>query len=434
MVDFPTFKPRKVDGDLKKSWNAKASDYSDEIVLGHAVAENRKGSGVKDIVNLFSQRYDKIHKILRYQCGFKRTHTIKEALKDKRNYHKYNLIGMVVSKRKTKSGGLMVNIEDKSGNLDVFVRAEDSASETIVNDDVLGITGSFGKDSDIFWVDRVQFGDIAPKHQNKGGEYYDPVSIAFISDIHMGSKYFLEDTWDKMMKWLNEAELAKNIKYLVMAGDVCDGIGIYPNQENNLIFDNAYDQYEFCARKLDELPDHITPVILPGNHDAVRPAQPQPMLEPTIQQQFNSTIHVGNPARIELNGIDVLAYHGQGMDDLIPQIDHITYENSVEGMKEMLKKRHLTPQWGERSALSPELTDEMVIETPPDIFITGHTHSHAFEWYRGVPLVVSSTMQGQTDFMNMLGYASQKGHLTIYNIQNREAKVVSFHANDDINF
>ena len=128
----------------------------------------------------------------------------------------------------------MVNIEDKTGNIDVFVRNEDSASRSIVNDDVLGITGSFGKDSDIFWVDRVQFGDIAPKHQNKGGAEYDPISIAFISDIHMGSKYFLEETWDKMMKWLNEAELAKNIKYLVMAGDVCDGIGIYPNQENRI--------------------------------------------------------------------------------------------------------------------------------------------------------------------------------------------------------
>tara|TARA_R110002012_G_scaffold315637_1_gene529684 strand:+ start:1056 stop:2360 length:1305 start_codon:yes stop_codon:yes gene_type:complete len=434
MPKFPTFKPRKVDGEVKDSWLGNASDYSNDIVLGTPVAENRKGSGLKDIVNLFSERYDKIHKILRYQSGFKITHTIKEMLKDKRRYHKYNLIGMVVSKRTTKSGGLMVNIEDKTGNIDVFVRNEDSASRSIVNDDVLGITGSFGKDSDIFWVDRVQYGDIAPKHQNKGGDEYDPISIAFISDIHMGSKYFLEETWDKMMKWLNEAELAKNIKYLVMAGDVCDGIGIYPNQENNLVFDNAYKQYEYCAKKLDSLPDHITPIILPGNHDAVRPAQPQPMLESTIQQQFNSTIHVGNPARVNLNGIDVLAYHGQGMDDLIPQIDHITYENSVEGMKEMLKKRHMTPQWGERSALSPEETDEMVIETPPDIFITGHTHSHAFEWYKGVPCVVSSCMQGQTDFMNMLGYASQKGHLTIYNIQSREAKVVSFHGNDDINF
>ena len=250
----------------------------------------------------------------------------------------------------------------------------------------------------------------------------------------MGSKYFLEDTWDKMMKWMNEDDLAKNIKYLVMAGDVCDGVGVYPGQENNLIFDNAYDQYEMCARKLDYLPDHITPIILPGNHDAVRPAQPQPMLEPNIQQKFNSAIHTGNPCRATLSGIDVLAYHGQGMDDIIPQIDHVTYENSIEGMKEMLKKRHMTPQWGERSALSPEEQDDMVIADLPDIFVTGHTHSHAFEWYRGVANVVSSTMQGQTDFMNMLGYASQKGFLTLYNIQNREAKVISFHANDDINF
>jgi len=185
---------------------------------------------------------------------------------------------------------------------------------------------------------------------------------------------------------------------------------------------------------LDELPDHITPIMLPGNHDAVRPAEPQPVLDPLIQQRFNSTVHVGNPCRVELNGIDVLSYHGKGMDDLIPQMDNVTYETSIEGMKEMLRKRHLAPMWGERNALSPEEDDQLVIDKPPDIFVTGHTHSHGFQWYRGVPLVVSSTMQGQTDFMNMLGYASQKGHLTIYNIRNREAKVVSFHANDDVSF
>ena len=72
-----------------------------------------------------------------------------------------------------------------------------------------------------------------------------------------------------------------------------------------------------CARKLDELPDHITPILLPGNHDAVRPAEPQPMLEPGVQQKFNSTIHVGNPARINLSGIDVLSYHGKGIDDIV---------------------------------------------------------------------------------------------------------------------
>ncbi len=434
MDDILPVSPRKVGGSFNSAWEAKASDYETSIKVGRPVGENRKGSGIDDIVNLFAERYDSMRKLIRQQCGFRESNTISEVSKERRNYRQYNVIGIISSRRRTKSGGLMIEIEDKTGTLMAFVKKEDSASQTLLCDDVVGLSGSFGKDSDIFWVDRVQFGDILPKHQNKGGAEYDPVSIAFISDIHMGSKYFLEHTWDKMMKWLNEAELAKNIKYLVMAGDVCDGIGIYPGQENNLIFDNAYDQYEMCARKLDELPDHITPIILPGNHDAVRPAQPQPMLEHTIQQQFNSAIHTGNPCRAQLSGIDLLAYHGQGMDDIIPQIDHVTYENSIEGMKEMLKKRHMTPQWGERSALSPEEQDDMIIRELPDVFVTGHTHSHGFEWYRGVANVVSSTMQGQTDFMNMLGYASQKGHLTIYNIQNREAKVVSFHANDDINF
>ena len=420
--------------DLKGAWNHNASDYSDDVVKQAPVGESNQKGKYEDIVNLFQQRYKRIKKILYNQCGFKARMSIKDIYKDMRRHKQYNIIGIVSEVKNTKSGGRMVEIEDLTDSIRVFIRKENPASKTIVLDDVVGITGKFGKEGDIFWVDEVKFPDVVMNHQNKGGDDYDPVSIAFISDIHMGSKYFLEDTWDKMVKWLNEDKLAKNIKYLVLSGDCVDGVGVYPNQEKNLSIQNVHEQYEFCARKLDELPDHITPIMLPGNHDAVRPAEPQPVLDPLIQQRFNSTVHVGNPCRVELNGIDVLSYHGKGMDDLIPQMDNVTYETSIEGMKEMLRKRHLAPMWGERNALSPEEDDQLVIDKPPDIFVTGHTHSHGFQWYRGVPLVVSSTMQGQTDFMNMLGYASQKGHLTIYNIRNREAKVVSFHANDDISF
>ena len=100
---------------------------------------------------------------------------------------------------------------------------------------------------------------------------------------------------------------------------------------------------------------------LPGNHDAVRPAEPQPMLEPNVQQKFNSTIHVGNPARITLSGIDVLSYHGKGIDDIVPRVEDVTYEKPQDAMKLMLQKRHLAPMWGERNALSPEEEDQMVI-------------------------------------------------------------------------
>jgi hypothetical protein len=35
--------------------------------------------------------------------------------------------------------------------------------------------------------------------------------------------------------------------------------------------------------------------MLPGNHDAVRPAEPQPTFEKDIQQDYNTTTFVGNP-------------------------------------------------------------------------------------------------------------------------------------------
>ena len=422
--------------DSYSAWEALASDYSTEIIKRPQVGQSKNIGSIQDIANLFKNRYEKIKKIFREQSGFRETGTIKDITNERKKIgykkRRYNVIGIVEDFKRTKSGGKLVTLEDPTGTMRIFIRKEDPASDTLMVDDVIGVVGNFDKTSeDMFWCDEVYYADILMNHQNKGGKDYDPISIAFISDLHMGSKYFLEDTWDKMVKWMNEDKLAKNIKYLVLSGDCVDGAGVYPGQERNLSIPNVYDQYEYCARKLDELPDHITPIILPGNHDAVRPAEPQPVLESSIQKKFNSAVHIGNPCRVNLSGINILSYHGKGMDDMIPRLEGVTYDTSVEVMKHMLKKRHLAPMWGERNALSPEEADQMVIETPPDIFITGHTHSHAFEWYRGVPLIVSSTMQGQTDFMNMLGYSSMKGYLTLYNIQNREVKVVSFHDNDE---
>jgi len=422
--------------DSYSAWESLASDYSTEIIKRPQVGQSKNIGSIEDIAALFRNRYEKIKKIFREQSGFRETGTIKDITNERKKIgykkRRYNIIGIVEDFKRTKSGGKLVTLEDPTGTMRIFIRKEDPASDTLMVDDVIGVVGNFDKTSeDMFWCDEVYYADILMNHQNNGGKDYDPISIAFISDLHMGSKYFLEDTWDKMVKWINEDKLAKNIKYLVLSGDCVDGAGVYPGQERNLSIPNVYDQYEYCARKLDELPDHITPIILPGNHDAVRPAEPQPVLESAIQKKFNSAVHIGNPCRVNLSGINILSYHGKGMDDMIPRLEGVTYDTSVEVMKHMLKKRHLAPMWGERNALSPEEADQMVIEAPPDIFITGHTHSHAFEWYRGVPLIVSSTMQGQTDFMNMLGYSSMKGYLTLYNIQNREVKVVSFHDNDE---
>ena len=119
----------------------------------------------------------------------------------------------------------MVTIEDLSTTMDVFIRKDDPACATIFNDEVLGVSGKFGNDGRMFWVDRVVRPQILPQNVNKQGD--SPVSIAFASDIHMGSKEFLEKEWDKMIDWMNSTdETAQNIKWFVLSGDVIDGIGI----------------------------------------------------------------------------------------------------------------------------------------------------------------------------------------------------------------
>ena len=49
--------------------------------------------------------------------------------------------------------------------------------------------------------------------------------------------------------------------------------------------------------------------MLPGNHDAVRPAEPQPTFEKDIQQDYNTTTFVGNPCDFSLHGVRLLSYH-----------------------------------------------------------------------------------------------------------------------------
>lgn len=428
---------------IADAWSEKASDYAYELQTGISVGQTDQTGKMSDIINLFQDRLETVQRILKNEHGFTAIADIRTVNNDRNKYlrHSVSLVGMVSDIRRSRSGGRIVELEDRTGSVNIFIRAEDPAAGTLLLDDVIGVTAKFAEDKqkggagDLMFCSRVQYPEVLPHNYNRGGMEFDPVSVAFASDIHMGSKEFLEKDWDKMMRWMNsDDETAQNIKYFVLSGDVVDGIGVYPGHDKNLSIHDVYEQYEMCARKLDELPDHITPVILPGNHDAVRPAEPQPVLEPLIQQRFNSTVHVGNPARINLHHaadsdadpFQILSYHGKGIDDMVPRMAHVTYERPAEAMKEMLKKRHLAPMWGERNALSPETEDQMVIREVPDLMVTGHTHAHQVEWYRGVPLVVSSTFQNETDFMNMLGYQAKKSRLTVYNLRSRSTRVIPF--------
>lgn len=65
-------------------------------------------------------------------------------------------------------------------------------------------------------------------------------ATVFISDIHIGSSTFLDGAFKRFIKWINgdfgdeqQREIANNVKYVVVAGDIVDGIGVYPIKRKN---------------------------------------------------------------------------------------------------------------------------------------------------------------------------------------------------------
>jgi len=249
-----------------------------------------------------------------------------------------------------------------------------------------------------------------------------------MSDIHVGSRTFLEDKWSKVSAWLGGAdEIAGSIRYLVVSGDVVDGIGVYPRQDEELAIDDIYGQYEALARMVADLPDRISVIMLPGNHDAVRPAEPQPAFPTSIQNLFDSNvIFAGNPSLLSVEGVRILAYHGRSMDDLVSAIPGMSYARPLDVMKAMLRMRHLAPIYGGKTPIAPEAEDHLIIDEIPDIFATGHVHAAGVDQYRGVVLVNSSTWQAQTPYQKMRNIEPMPARLPIVDLASGQAIVREF--------
>ena len=327
----------------------------------------------------------------------------------------------------------MWGLEDETGELTCLLTKKqgeerDRVHEEIIQtglmpDDVVGVSGTFSQNGDLFYVDDLHF-PLQDRHEKAHAET--GVSVAFLSDIHVGSKTFLEAQWHKMVDWFNTDPLAKTIKYLILSGDCVDGVGIYPGQDRELAIPDLFNQYTEFARLLDLLPDWVECVMLPGNHDAVRPAEPQPTFEKDIQSDYRATTFVGNPCDFSLHGVRLLSYHGKSIDDFVAGLRTVTYAEPVEAMRQMLRRRHLAPQWGGKTPLSPEPEDGLVIREVPDIFVTGHVHGHACLDFKGTTLVCSSTWQDQTSYQRMLGFQPRPCMLTVVNLGTHATTSIPF--------
>ena len=432
----PAPRPHGLDHYRIEDFPMHARDVESEIEVHFDITGNSRTEGKKEEINAcFVDRLNQLRKHILKARLPNRPMTVGEAHRRRKQYNNrddtFTIIGLANEVRHTKNGHLMFNIEDESGQVQCLLSLRDDAPHQdivhagIMEDDVIGVSGYFNTEGSLVYVENIHFPPLS-RHARRKASAGEAVSAALISDIHVGGKTFLEPQWHKMIEWFNTDELAKTIRYLVISGDGVDGVGIYPGQDKELEITDLFNQYSYLGRLLEGLPDWVEVILLPGNHDAVRPAEPQPALDPELQTDYNNTLFVGNPCDFSLHGVRVLSYHGVSIMDFVSSLRSVTFETPEAAMRAMIDRRHLAPSWGGKTPLSPEPEDRLVIQEIPDIFVTGHVHGHHTEVYKGVSLIHSSTWQDQTSYQRMLGFQPKPCILTVVNLHTHATAAIPF--------
>ena len=436
-VEIKETKKEPVEIKKVKSWNPKAREYDSEIKIIKDVTGNSICEGsTHDFNKLFKNRFESVKKILRTQRRELANAIPLNRIK-KSGLKEIQIVGIVKEVRNTKNGHRLIILEDDTDEAACIAlkqnRNTHQIAQEVILDEIIGITATISRNGDLLVVDNIIYPDISIQNERHKSEV--PVFAAFLSDIHIGSKQFMDRQWNSFIKWINgqmgntrQRDVASKIKYIVIPGDVVDGIGIYPNQEDELSIVDVYKQYEELAEQLRKIPDHISMIMQPGNHDAVRPAEPQPTFEKEIQDLFSGMdiTFLGNPSYFSLNGVEILSYHGQSLLDFATNVQHLKYNEPVETMKVMLKKHHLAPTYGGYTPLAPEHEDYMLIDRIPDIFVTGHVHLAQISDYRGVTLLNASSWQEQTNYQKMLNFIPDSGKLPIVDLKTNNVTMMDF--------
>ncbi|EQB73031.1 MAG: hypothetical protein AMDU4_FER2C00110G0031 [Ferroplasma sp. Type II] len=383
-------------------------------------------SSVEDFQEMFTDRYERLKKIIVQSAEMRGTYTIKSA---KKTQGKVKIVGMVSEVSTTKNGHKRLLLEDLDDSLIVFLlKGKGMNNELILEDEVLGVVGSIsntGKDPVLF-ADEVIRPDIPYKMIDE--QKKDPVFVASLSDIHVGSKTFRENDFMKMVSWIkSSSEEASQLKYLILSGDVVDGIGVYPGQDKDLEILNPYEQYEKLAEYVNVIPEDVNIFIMPGNHDIVRLAEPQPVFSQKIKNFFNDNVTLlPNPYNLVLENKNVLVYHGMSLNDMIELVPGASYASVGSSIEELLKRRHLAPVYGGKTPIIPSKRDYHVIEQVPDIFITGHIHSFSQGNYRGVRYINASTWQSQTDYQKMMNFSPNPSIMTLFDLNSKTQIIKDF--------
>ncbi len=384
---------------------------------------------------VFRDRFRKLREILQRRTDARDAGTISNALSAQQN-ERVKLIGMIMDKRE-RANRLFLTIDDLEDNAQVLVQTDRDRqlyemARRAPLDQVVCIEAVKGRGG-LLVAERITLPDI-PERKPRGA--HEEVYAVLLSDVHVGSRKFAEEAFGRAILWLNgkvgtpqQVHVARRTKYVIIAGDLVDGIGVYPRQEDELSIPDIYEQYKYAAQFIEQIPDYIDVILIPGNHDGVRQALPQPAIlkefaEPVYEARAVTSL--GNPCEVELHGVRFLLHHGRSLEDLLTSAPGMSFNRPERAMELQLRCRHLAPEYGNRTSIAPSRVDHLVIEDPPDVFHSGHIHVLGHENYRGTLVVNSGAWQTQTDYQQRLGIEPTPGLLPVVNLQTLRLSVTDF--------
>ncbi len=412
--------------------------------------EDLKKREVGDFVTHLRNRYQGLRKILASRAELQEGLTSINKLKNKEEREEVSVIGIVYEKRMTKNNHLELRIEDVTGSIKILATKDRKEAyergKDIALDEVVGVKGTMGKN--VIFANTILYPDIPKDNQLKKGP--EDIYAAFISDIHVGSRKFLEKEFLSFIDWINgngptpEArEKAKKIKYLFVVGDMIDGVGVYPGQETELIIPDILKQYERAAELFGMIRKDLKIIICPGQHDAIRNSEPQPPISKGYAPDFfnyPNILLVGNPTFINIGstrdfeGLNVLMYHGASFHYFIDNIDSLRLGKARDNpnllMKFLLQKRHLSPSHAATVYVPSIHEDSMIIDVIPDIFCCGDMHRSAQASYNNVQTINGSCWQAKTDFQEKTGNNPDFCRVPLINLKTRAIEVLKFDPND----
>jgi len=401
------------------------------VILFDPTKKVTSAEGIVGFTTLFLDRYSKLLKIMMARSQSKRLTSIADVASGK--FRDETFIAGLLMDRKIDRDVTKLVIDDPTGSIEILVfnkELQESANSLLMDQFLMAAIAS-GKNGG--FIARELLVPDVPEHiasRSKTETY-----AVLISDLHVGSKYFMEKEFAEFVLWLSSPDpVARKVRFLLVCGDIVDGIGIFPNQDKELLLMDVDEQMAKAAQLLDKIPKHIKVFIIPGNHDPGRRALPQP----AIPEKHNMGLWnrenffmLGNPSVIVVNGVKILMFHGQSLDDVVGTTPGLSYAQPARAMRALLRTRHLSPIYGKRTPIAPELEDFMVINDVPDIYHSGHIHVVDLEMYKGTLIVNSGAWQTQTPYQASVGINPTPGIAVIVNLATMKVFTKNFVEDSD---